>query len=651
MPITRPSVILPLLLSLPAAAAFAPTFALGAPSFAPRDYTVDWECPRTPIATDDFSKQLVRDAKVTFSLKLKAKAVAKKPMSRKKGKGAPATEEVLVEDFESPEFDQMLTSAEESGKDYVPCFRRTLKLVRESLTQECRDRAVAAGDPDFDWDDEHACKIAADHALERYRGRVSELPMPNKVVPVLFPGERINEGASRSVLERRAAHLAHLKKTIGFGWFLRDATTSCWLSHTDLIPPEYAEVVFSHEFTHDELPEVFSQLETLKRKAERESDEAAQGKIDNCVKQIARFYAQSLSEMQKPAAGPCETLDSPACKILRGRAAEIFEELGDQIPQRYFLAEPNVRFLADDFDRAAGCVVTGADPADFVKTLENQIDAASSCVGPAPGETTVHEGEHGGVKSKYTLMRHSPAEPAHYSAGVNLKFLFDGPDGKGTVEDPARELKMRMKVNECLQRTNEFLTQPNGEKLDLRLVPGPESVQHTVNLSHTERANTGEWSDLTDHEIERDALDYCPTMVHEILHMMGLADEYEERASGFIEGPDGKVTWQDKLTCRPGAVGCKAGFDCRVLGPPSSIMSNQNLAFRRARTKNQPLLYPAQWRLITQPGCEGANAIAYSCMERSQRSSKFANPAGEGCGGRRPAGCTEPKGDDLGWMK
>lgn len=78
----------------------------------------------------------------------------------------------------------------------------------------------------------------------------------------------------------------------------------------------------------------------------------------------------------------------------------------------------------------------------------------------------------------------------------------------------------------------------------------------------------------------------CQSVVHEMLHLGGLVDEYSE----------GKE------------------FPCRAAGPLSSVMSNEYLALGET---TKFALQPAHVRALAYPGCQEKNAKYYHCAQRS----------------------------------
>ena len=82
----------------------------------------------------------------------------------------------------------------------------------------------------------------------------------------------------------------------------------------------------------------------------------------------------------------------------------------------------------------------------------------------------------------------------------------------------------------------------------------------------------------------------CATLLHEVLHLLGLVDEYKEAATEIPDPVTGKN--------RP------VDFQCRPLGPPDSIMSSHFSAVWNLPTSGGSILKPAHYRFIMYPNCK-----------------------------------------------
>lgn len=192
------------------------------------------------------------------------------------------------------------------------------------------------------------------------------------------------------------------------------------------------------------------------------------------------------------------------------------------------------------------------------------------------------------VEHKYKLTRTAENE---YDVAFNLDFTTARP-GSSAVEVAG----MKDRVKNCLGWANKALRGPNGEALKLRLQDvGEKPPAPTVGIKIE---NAGLVSSSRSYAADID----CPTVTHELLHILGLVDEYDHSHgynNDFVVLPEsekGKLNngylWDDKKKTWTRAVTSEeevrrlrelAGYDysCRVLGPEDSIMRDSLGAFAK----------------------------------------------------------------------
>ncbi len=154
-------------------------------------------------------------------------------------------------------------------------------------------------------------------------------------------------------------------------------------------------------------------------------------------------------------------------------------------------------------------------------------------------------------------------------------------------------------VNQCLELYKSFLKGPEGETLSIRVgnkeYPPPTVIDI---LPKGTRAHSEGYSEDID----------CPTVLHEVLHLLGLADEYPEKTSGFIADREtGEVTFVEE---NPEF----EGYDCRAVTVRESIMYNHWEAV-------QAVLVPNRSKQLTCV-CEGRSG-----KRVCERLKKHKNPA------------------------
>ena len=135
---------------------------------------------------------------------------------------------------------------------------------------------------------------------------------------------------------------------------------------------------------------------------------------------------------------------------------------------------------------------------------------------------------------------------------------------RGALDDESRA-RMLGRVNQCLRQNAGQIRSPNGTQLQIYVQSNPQSdiPQHKINISNTSRANVADWSSSIS----------CATIIHELMHTMGLADAYPEKArlwdfGGWSRGVGALFssgTHQRRYT---------EVFPCRVIEPETSIMNN-----------------------------------------------------------------------------
>ena len=191
-----------------------------------------------------------------------------------------------------------------------------------------------------------------------------------------------------------------------------------------------------------------------------------------------------------------------------------------------------------------------------------------------------------------------------YSIPLVLNFS-PGKDYDGLVSrDKVPEHYMH-KAQTCLKKANQKMLGPNGEKLKINIQApimqdkakcSDEQVIDIIISSSDFRSNWRRYeSDIN-----------CPTIIHEVLHLLGLHDEYEEKSIGFyVHSKTGEVI-QSKQQFMPGTdYQFKPAFDCRVT-QKNSIMETQKERWQNVYThnKNKSLLDPGHFNKILYGNCE-----------------------------------------------
>lgn len=127
-----------------------------------------------------------------------------------------------------------------------------------------------------------------------------------------------------------------------------------------------------------------------------------------------------------------------------------------------------------------------------------------------------------------------------YEATVNLDFIQSG----GSITPG----EMMSKVRSCLSTVNKYLLGPGGAKLTIRAL----SPSETASLPSSERPLPGKIKiSSDDSEMNSETFTgsiQCPTIAHELMHHLGLCDEYLEERTNII--PPMKRSRAEEWSCR-----------------------------------------------------------------------------------------------------
>ncbi len=263
---------------------------------------------------------------------------------------------------------------------------------------------------------------------------------------------------------------------------------------------------------------------------------------------------------------------------------------------------------------------------DLLDTLEEQ----SQCADPKPGKEKKVQSDTW-PNSTYTVRKE---QDGSFSIPLNLSFSaasdYDGPVPKNQV--PAHYMK---KVQECMKKANTKMLGPNGEKLQFVIQePTSPGVCSGIPIeigSKEHRSNSGKYNS----EI------HCSSITHEVLHLVGLCDEYKEPWTGFVvDSNTGDIKESSisrnnyKYSIDENSV-FKLAYDCRVTSMNNSnIMSYSYLIWEKAfsntdSSKNlKSLLTPGQFNSILYGKCPEKNNLFNQC---SQLAYKSTVRAGKNC--------------------
>jgi hypothetical protein len=216
----------------------------------------------------------------------------------------------------------------------------------------------------------------------------------------------------------------------------------------------------------------------------------------------------------------CQTND---CELIK-RAKELFEENINELIQDSY-GESALEYSCHN------SLNYGSDFSQIVELLKNIKDAkknitdAKMCNSLQVGETKVVE-DHDitGVQMRYALKRKSKNE---LQANIVIKFQTPDLNANETPES------MMKKAKKCLAITSSYFTSPSGETIRVNILDPdeaksiPENERPLVNSIGIGEPRMRSHSRKYASDID------CPTITHEVLHLMGLCDEYKETIKGY----------------------------------------------------------------------------------------------------------------------
>ncbi len=191
-----------------------------------------------------------------------------------------------------------------------------------------------------------------------------------------------------------------------------------------------------------------------------------------------------------------------------------------------------------------------------------------------------------------------------YVINLNMHFVA-GKNYDGSIPQDQIPEHYMTKVKKCMNKANPKLIGPNGEKLNI-IISSPKDTCEKKKSEKIEiqsrhhRSNTFQYSSNID----------CPSILHEMLHLFGLEDEYEERS----------YSQKENLKAISDNYGqySHSVYDCRFTSE-DSIMSNHwkrwNSTFNKE--KNISLLSPRHFNFILYGKCQEKNQFFYECIEQA----------------------------------
>ena len=184
-------------------------------------------------------------------------------------------------------------------------------------------------------------------------------------------------------------------------------------------------------------------------------------------------------------------------------------------------------------------------------------------------------------------------------------------------------------VSGCtMEQANQKLLGPNGEKLRIVINKPLKSDNcyddNVIRIPIISKSHRGDATAYTPHF-------GCATITHEILHLLGLCDEYKEPAIGFhVNSKTGERQYTDSPNARPiddDYDRFEPAYDCRVLQPDNSVMSSHHERWRfvfkesprqyalAGKQNRHSLLHPVHFNSILYGECLEKNKVFNECSQ------------------------------------
>lgn len=258
----------------------------------------------------------------------------------------------------------------------------------------------------------------------------------------------------------------------------------------------------------------------------------------------------------------CKINETEFCTSLRDRFKIVDQNIERMLEKAY--GDAGKEF----YENVACEIEPGPQSLDNLLNQLKKFDQALSCRQLSVGDAIVVDSNSistrspTGISMRYSLER---TGDKNLKARLNLNFKPNA-----NVNVSANEMFTR--VQSCMKELSPYFKGPDGEVLNIDIINSEEAKSLKSNQrppkidiaisGPNHRSNSGDYESDID----------CPTIAHEVLHLMGLCDEYRETVNGNYYNPE---TGEVVPASSDGAKFINSA-NCRVLAKVPSIMSNQN---------------------------------------------------------------------------
>lgn len=303
--------------------------------------------------------------------------------------------------------------------------------------------------------------------------------------------------------------------------------------------------------------------------------ETARGACIILPQQLSREYVdKSLNSYLKELDPECRrhSIDN-AIQNLTKEYNDICLNPESETCKRYGTALPavlsKINFSSDK--PATGLCAKNPKVIEQLRALNEQIIQANRCRIQQAGTTRIIDNlDNPNMRfNKFALTK---IGNGNYRVDLKIKFQPMNTNGPVTTADLD---KMKQNLSECMYYVNKKMKGPNGEKIEIHVneSTAPQKLPET-NITVSQglpRQDSQNWGP----DIK------CSTMTHEMMHLLGFIDEYEEQEGyGFIVDPVTGEKLSGLLEEKPKDIGKNKfvrAFDCRSTSVSDSIMSGHPL--------------------------------------------------------------------------
>jgi hypothetical protein len=213
-----------------------------------------------------------------------------------------------------------------------------------------------------------------------------------------------------------------------------------------------------------------------------------------------------------------------------------------------------------------------------IENLLNEFETINECSEVKVGDQKLVASNKLTTSQYYLLERKSDKK---YTVKLNLDFITSSQIG-GEIDKSTNEMKDF--VRGCADKFNPYLKDPLGRSLQIEVL-SPDDFKNKPKFETPERLSISLKPAGSRSHSRGYATDIpCETVIHELMHLMGLVDEYEEKVNGYFVHKDTNEILTRKSHIPSGERDNyirKISFkDCRSVSKISSIMSDQKNHFK-----------------------------------------------------------------------